>query len=396
MNTNMISPTLISRAYRIVPILFLIGAFALNSFSQEISVNRARAREFGVQVGKKPTGNWNAITDVAGVKVGHTTLHQGKDIHTGVTVVLPHGENIFQKKVPAAIVVGNGFGKLAGSTQVKELGNIETPIALTSTLSVGPVMNSLVRYTLDLPGNENVRSVNAVVGETNDGYLNDIREFRISEEHVFAAIHSAKSGPVEEGSVGAGSGTQCFGFKGGIGTSSRLITTRNGQTYTLGVLVQSNYGNKLKINGAPIGDTPEALRAARKQPDGDGSCMIVVAMDAPLSVRNIERVAQRALHGMARTGSSMSNGSGDYVIAFSTAYRIPYRGTEFLDVPPLLQNGHMTPFFEAVMDATEEAIYNSLFMATTVHGKNGMAPAINLDAVQNSLRKHNLLVNPVR
>jgi D-aminopeptidase len=382
--------------YRTVSILILIGSFGLNGLSQETSTKRARAREVGVQVGKKPTGKWNAITDVPGVMVGHTTLHQGTDIHTGVTVILPHGGNIFQQKVPAAIVVGNGFGKLVGSTQVNELGNIETPIALTSTLSVGPVMNSLVRHTLDLPGNENVRSVNAVVGETNDGYLNDIREFRITEEHVFAAISSAKSGPVEEGSVGAGSGTQCFGFKGGIGTSSRLITTPTGQTYTLGVLVQSNFGNQLKINGAPIGDTPAAMEAARKQPEGDGSCMIVVATDAPMSVRNIERVAQRALHGMARTGSSMSNGSGDYVIAFSTAYRIPHNETELLGIPLLLQNGHMTPFFEAVMDATEEAIYNSLFMATTIYGKNGMVPAINLDAVRDSLRKHNLLLSPAQ
>jgi D-aminopeptidase len=317
---------------RSVTILIILGTFVLNSFSQSPpnKSQRARAREIGVQVGTTQTGKWNAITDVPGIKVGHTTLHQGKDIHTGVTVILPHGDDVFQQKAPASIVVGNGYGKLAGSTQVTELGNIETPIALTSTLSVGPVMNSLVRYTLDLPGNENVRSVNAVVGETNDGYLNDIREFRITEEHVFEAIRTAKSGPVEEGSVGAGAGTQCFGFKGGIGTSSRIVTTRNGQSFTLGVLVQTNFGNKLKINGAPIGDTPAALKAARKQPEGDGSCMIIVATDAPISVRNIGRIARRALHGMARTGSSMSNGSGDYVIAFSTAYRIPHRETEML------------------------------------------------------------------
>ena len=384
--------------YRTVSIFFLLGTFALNGFCEERSVNgqRARARDLGVRVGITPTGKWNAITDVPGVQVGHTTLHQGKDIHTGVTVILPHGGNVFQQKVPAAIVVGNGFGKLVGSTQVNELGNLETPIALTSTLSVGPVMNSLVRYTLDLPGNEDVRSVNAVVGETNDGYLNDIRDFRVTEEHVFAAMRSAKSGPVEEGSVGAGSGTRSFGFKGGIGTSSRIVTTPLDRTFTLGVLVQSNFGNKLKINGAPIGDTPAAMEAARKQPDGDGSCMIVVATDAPLSRRSIERLAQRALHGMARTGSSMSNGSGDYVIAFSTAYRIPYRETGSLAIPPLLHNKDMTPLFEAVMEATEEAIYNSLLMATTIHGKNGTAPAINLDAVQESLRKHRLLVAPAQ
>ena len=381
---------------RSVTILILLGTFVLNAFSQRSpsKSKRVRARELGVRVGTTPTGKWNAITDVPGVKVGHTTLHQGKEIHTGVTVILPHEDDVFQQKVPASIVVGNGYGKLVGSTQVAELGNIETPIALTSTLSVGSVMNSLVRYTLDLPGNEEVRSVNAVVGETNDGYLNDIREFRITEEHVFAAIHSAKSGPVEEGSVGAGSGTQCFGFKGGIGTSSRIITTATGKTFMLGVLIQSNFGNKLKITGAPIGDTPAGMKAALKQPEGDGSCMIVVATDAPLSVRNIERIARRALHGMARTGSSMSNGSGDYVIAFSTAYRIPYRETGTLKIPPLVHNKYMTRFFVGAMDATEEAIYNSLFMATTVHGKNGNAPAINLDAVRESLRKHSLLVDP--
>ena len=384
--------------YRAAGVLFLLGVFALNGFCEESSVNnkRARARELGVRVGRTPTGKWNAITDVPGVKVGHTTLHLGTEIHTGVTVILPHGNNIFQQKVPASIVVGNGYGKLVGSTQVLELGNLETPIALTSTLSVGPVMNSLVRYTLDLPENQDVRSVNAVVGETNDGFLNDIREFRITEEHLFAAIRSAESGPVEEGSVGAGSGTLCFGFKGGIGTSSRIITTPTGQTFTLGVLVQTNFGNRLKINGIPIGETPAAMEAALKQPEGDGSCMIVLATDAPLSVRNIERVARRALLGMARTGSSMSNGSGDYVIAFSTAYRIANHETGTLEIPPLLHNKQMSPLFVAAVEATEEAIYNSLFMATTVHGKNGTARAINLDAVRETLRKQSLLVDPAQ
>ncbi len=384
--------------YRAASVLFLLGAFALNGFCEESSIDgkRARARDLGVRVGTTPTGKWNAITDVPGVKVGHTTLHLGKEIHTGVTVILPHGNNIFQQKVPASIVVGNGYGKLVGSTQVIELGNLETPIALTSTLSVGPVMNSLVRYTLDLPENQDVRSVNAVVGETNDGYLNDIREFRITEEHLFAAIRSAESGPVEEGSVGAGSGTLCFGFKGGIGTSSRIITTPTGQTFTLGVLVQTNFGNRLTINGIPFGDTPAAREAALKQPEGDGSCMIVLATDAPLSVRNIERVARRALLGMARTGSSMSNGSGDYVIAFSTAYRVANHETGTLEIPPLLHNKQMTPLFVAAVEATEEAIYNSLFMATTVHGKNGTARAINLDAVRESLRKQSLLVDPAQ
>lgn len=351
----------------------------------ENETSRSRARELGVQVGNLPPGKWNAITDVPGVLVGHTSLHKGKDIHTGVTVVLPHGGNVFQEKVPAAIVVGNGFGKLVGSTQVAELGNIETPIALTSTLSVGSVMSALVRHTLDLPGNERVRSVNAVVGETNDGFLNDIRNYRVSEGQVFAAIQSAKSGPVEEGTVGAGSGTQCFGFKGGLGTSSRMVKTRERQIYTLGVLVQSNFGGALAIDGVQIGNAGAVKRAAVKQPEGDGSCMIVVATDAPLSVRSIERVAQRALHGMARTGASMSNGSGDYVIGFSTAYRIPY-GQTAIAVPPLLSNSSLSPFFRAAMDATEEAIYNSLFMATTVEGMRGKAEAIDLEMVRTVLR----------
>lgn len=370
---------------------FLAGLSAANHSHAE---DRQRARELGVQVGSTPTGNWNAITDVPGVKVGHTTLHQGRNLHTGVTMILPHDGNLFQQKVPAAICVGNGFGKLAGSTQIEELGNIETPIALTGTLSVGPAMNALVRHTLDLPGNEDVRSVNAVVGETNDGFLNDIRNFRIADEHVSAAIRSARSGPVEEGSVGAGSGTRCFGFKGGIGTSSRIVMTAFGKNYSLGVLVQSNFGGDLKINGAPFGATPPARRAALKQTAENGSCMIVLATDAPLSPRNLERLARRALHGMARTGASMSNGSGDYVIAFSTAWRIPYRADGPVKIPPLIHNDHMTPFFGAAMDATEEAIYNSIFMATSVEGMNGTAEAIDLNAVTESLRRHNLLARP--
>ena len=346
--------------------------------------SRLRARALGVQVGDFSPGKWNAITDVPGVLVGHTTVHEGKNIHTGVTVVLPHDGNIFQEKVPAAIVVGNGFGKLVGSTQVAELGNIETPIALTSTLSVGSVMSALVRHTLDLPGNEWVRSVNAVVGETNDGSLNDIRNYRVSEEQVFAAIESAQSGPVEEGAIGAGSGTRCYGFKGGIGSSSRIVKTREGQSYMLGVLVQSNFGGDLAINGVRIGEAASVRKAAMKQPEGDGSCMIVVATDAPLSVRSIERIAQRALHGMARTGASMSNGSGDYVIGFSTAYQVAGR-QEAVAVPSLLSNASLSPFFRAVMDATEEAIYNSLFMATTVEGMRGTAEAIDLEMVRKAL-----------
>lgn len=354
---------------------------------------RVRARELGVKVGKGNTGEWNAITDVPGVEVGHTTLHEGTNIHTGVTVIVPHGGDIFKDKVPAAIVVGNGFGKLAGSTQVSELGNIETPIALTNTLSVGTVMTALVRHTLS--GNGEALSVNAVVGETNDGHLNDIRGLHISEKHVLEALRAAAPGPVAEGSVGAGSGTQCFGFKGGIGTSSRMIKGREGKMYTLGVLVQTNFGGNLTIDGAPFGGTVAAKSAALNQPEGDGSCMIVVATDAPLSVRNIERVAKRALHGLARTGSSMSNGSGDYVIAFSTAYRMSSSGNGLIEMPKLVDNDDMTSYFGGVMDATEEAIYNSMFMATTVHGRNGRtSTAINLDSVREVVRNHARSADP--
>ncbi len=346
---------------------------------------RVRARDLGIQVGKMETGKWNAITDVPGVKVGHATLHKGKDVHTGVTVILPHEGNLFQEKVPAAIIVGNGFGKLAGSTQVNELGNIETPIALTNTLSVASVMESLVRSTLSK--NDKVRSVNGVVGETNDGRLNDIRGMHITEEHVLSAINSAESGVVSEGSLGAGAGTQCFGFKGGIGTSSRIVKSVAGKNYTLGVLVQTNFGGDLRIDGNPFGNSPGAKLASLNQPNGDGSCMIVVATDAPLSFRNLERIGKRALHGMARTGSSMSNGSGDYVIVFSTAYRIPYRAKDLIEIPALLGNDHITPVFEATMDATEEAILNSMFMATAVEGENGTAEAIDLKAVRKAVRR---------
>lgn len=365
--------------------LFSSARFSYSDDPSDSSKKRVRARDLKIEIGKLEPGKWNAITDVPGVKVGHTTLHEGTDIHTGVTAILPHGGNLFQEKVPAAIVVGNGFGKLAGSTQVKELGNIETPIALTNTLSVAPAISALVRYSLD--ENDKIKSVNAVVGETNDGRLSDIRGLHITEEHVLTAVRSAESGPVPEGSVGAGSGTQCFGFKGGIGTSSRILKSVDGMAYTLGVLVQTNYGGDLRIDGTPLGDTRPAKLASLNQPNGDGSCMIVIATDAPFSVRNLERIAKRALHGMARTGSSMSNGSGDYVIAFSTAYRIPYRSTGLVEIPPLVGNDHITPFFEAAMNATEEAIYNSLFMATTVQGKNGTAEAIDLELVKKKMRR---------
>lgn len=369
----------------IVLSLLAIGSEIRSQDDSEKSPSRSRARDLGIAIGKTDPGKWNAITDVPGVKVGHLTLHEGKEVHTGVTVIIPHEGNVFQEKVPAAIVVGNGFGKLAGSTQVQELGNIETPIALTNTLSVATAVNALVRHTLQ--ENEKVRSVNAVVGETNDGRLNDIRGMHVKEDHILKALKAAKSGAVEEGSVGAGSGTVCFGFKGGIGTSSRVVKGPDGNSYTIGVLVQSNYGGDLRIDGIRFGDKPEAKVAALSQPNGDGSCMIVVATDAPVSVRNLERIASRALHGMARTGASMSNGSGDYVIAFSTAYRIPYRAKQLIEIPPLIGNDHITPFFVATMDATEEALLNSIFMATSVDGKNGLVEAIDLKRVKEAVEE---------
>ena len=347
---------------------------------------RARAREAGIVVGDLPVGRHNAITDVPGVAVGHQTLIRGENIRTGVTAILPHEGNIFQEKVPAAVYVGNGFGKLAGSTQISELGNIETPIILTSTLSVGTAINALVSYTLEQKGNESVRSVNAVVGETNDGYLNDIRGRHITEVDVRSAIENAQGGPVAEGTVGAGTGTRAFGFKGGIGTSSRIVQAARSRTYTVGVLVQSNFGGKLTINGAPFWKMQPASRAERS-PGRSGSCMIIVATDAPLSERNLLRVAKRALHGMARTGASMSNGSGDYVIAFSTAYRISYAARAPIAIPPLVHNDDMDPLFVAAMDATEEAIYNSLLRATSVTGYRGKAEAIPMEAVARALEE---------
>ncbi len=341
--------------------------------SAEQSANRPRARDAGVEVGILPTGPLNAITDVAGVKVGHHTLWQGDSIRTGVTVIVPHSGNLFQDKVPAAIYCGNAFGKLAGSTQVEELGTLETPIALTNTLSVPVAMQALVKYTLSLPGNEEAMSVNAVVGETNDGWLNDIRGMHVQEEHVLRALRTATTGAVEEGNVGAGAGTQCLGFKGGIGTSSRKVPKDFGG-YTIGVLVQSNFGGILTINGAPVGRELGKFYLSQRvaKPQDDGSCMIVVATDAPLSSRNLKRLAKRALLGLARTGSFMSNGSGDYVIAFSNAYRIPHQTPESrTQTVPELHNDVMSPLFLAVVEATEEAVYNSMFKATTVSGRDG-------------------------
>jgi D-aminopeptidase len=348
----------------------------------------------GLKVGILPTGPLNAITDVAGVEVGHTTIIRGDDIRTGVTAVLPHPGNLYRDKVPGAIFVGNGFGKLAGSTQVEEMGEIETPILLTSTTSVPRAADSLINYMLALPGNEDVVSINPVVGETNDGYLNDIRGRHVTPEDVFAAIKNAKGGPVEEGTVGAGTGTVAFGWKGGIGTSSRRLPPKLGG-YTVGVLVQTNFGGVLTINGSPVGQKlgQYYLRKELQQPGsgtdlGNGSCMVVVATDAPLDSRNLKRLAARALLGLARTGSAASNGSGDYAIAFSTAAQMRIRTEEGTRHVEVMANDAMSPLFLASIEATEEAIYNSMFRATTTTGHGHTVEALPIEKTTNILREY--------
>ena len=340
---------------------------------------RPRARDLGIVPGTMEPGANNAITDVAGVRVGQTTVVQGDTIRTGVTAILPHGGNLFQQKVAGAVFIGNAFGKLAGSTQVQELGTIESPIVLTNTLSVGTALDAVVRWTMAQPGNENVRSVNALVGETNDGGLNDIRGLHVTREHVQAAIANAKEGPVDEGAVGAGTGTVAFGWKGGIGTSSRKV-----QTYTVGVLVQSNYGGKLTIAGVPVWKelSPRPPRAPSPQPlapdSADGSCMIVVATDAPLDARNLERIAARAIYAMARTGSTFSNGSGDFAIAFST------KGLGQV----ALSTDAVSGLFEATLDATEEAIYNSMLKAVDTTGNGRTIRALPIDALTALMKQY--------
>ncbi|WP_373515696.1 P1 family peptidase [Persicitalea sp.] len=347
---------------------FLLPAFLLSSI---ISNAQPRPRELNIKIGVLPTGTNNAITDVAGVKVGQVTLVQGQDVRTGVTAILPHDGNLFQQKVPAAVYVGNGFGKLAGSTQVEELGTLETPIILTNTLSVPTAADALLDWTLGQTGNENVRSANPLVGETNDGYLNDIRGRHVTKEHVLEAIRKAQSGAVAEGNVGAGTGTVAFGWKGGIGTSSRKLPEKLGG-YTVGVLVQSNFGGVLQIAGVPIGE--ELGQYSFKETldkSSDGSCMMIMATDAPLDARNLKRLAKRAIMGLARTGGIASNGSGDYVIAFSTAYRVPHDAAQPTAAVTLLHNDYVSPLFLAVIEATEEAIVNSLFAARTTEGNQG-------------------------
>jgi D-aminopeptidase len=364
---------------------------------------RPRSSDLGLKVGVLPSGPLDAITDVPGVKVGHTTLSRGSDIRTGVTAIIPHEGNLFQQKVPGAVFVGNAFGKLIGSTQVNELGEIETPIVLTSTLSAPRVADALITYMLGLKGNESVLSVNPLVGETNDGFLNDIRSRPITQADVLAAIENAKTGPVEEGCVGAGTGTVAFGFKGGIGTASRRLPPTLGG-YTVGVLVQTNFGGVLSIAGAPVGrelgqyylrealTTRQGAVSRDRKEQADGSIMIVVATDAPLDHRNLKRLAARAMMGLARTGSSGSNGSGDYVIAFSTASEVRIEaGAKEYRPKMLLGNESMSPLFEAVIEATEEAIYNSLFKAVDTTGRGHTVKALPLEQTIELLRKYNLI-----
>lgn len=372
-------------------------------YAQELGKDRPRTRDIGLKIGILPVGENNAITDVPGVTVGQTTLIKGDDIRTGITAILPHSGNLFREKVPAAVFVGNGFGKLAGSTQVNELGELETPILLTSTLAVPRTADFLMDYMLALPGNENVFSINPLVGETNDSGLNDIRGRHITREDVFNAIKNAKGGAVEEGTVGAGTGTVNFGWKGGIGTSSRKLPESLGG-YTIGVLVQSNYGGVLSIAGAPVGEElgrfflrdrvsatsdkdQDTLASLPLDPSADGSIIIVIATDAPLDWRQLDRLAERSMAGLARTGSSMTNGSGDYAIAFSTQNRID--ASERVRTIKVLGNDPMSPLFQAVIEATEEAIYNSMFKATSVTGRNGRTiEALPLDEVKKVLRKY--------
>lgn len=376
-----------------VPILkrcfLLIVMFSALLNDGAAAQDRPRAREIGIRPGVLQPGPLNSITDVAGVGVGHFTLIEGESIRTGATAILPHDGNLYQDKVPAGVAVGNGFGKLMGVTQIRELGEIETPIVLTNTLAVPRAADAVLDYTLSQPGNEDVRSVNAVIGETNDGYLNDIRARVLTAEHVGQAIAAARGGAVEEGAVGAGTGTTAFGWKGGIGTSSRLLPESLGG-YTVGVLVQTNYGGVLRIMGEPVGKELDQyyLRGAVDGDEGDGSVMIIVATDAPVSDRNLERMADRAFLGIARTGSPMTNGSGDYAIAFSTAAevrRTPERrsGASTLTILP---NDRMSPLFEAVVEATEEAVYNSLFKAVSMDGHRGAVEAFPIDELPEAMR----------
>ncbi len=386
------------------PVTFLLCVLAALSL---VAAERPRARDLGIRVGILPPGPLNAITDVAGVRVGHVTLVRGETVRTGVTAVVPHGGNLFQEKVPGAVFVGNGFGKLTGSTQIEELGEIETPILLTSTLNVPRVADAVIDYMLALPGNGDVRSVNPLIGETNDGTLNDIRARSAGRDEVFAALRNALSGPVPEGSVGAGTGTIAFGFKGGIGTSSRRLPAALGG-WTVGVLVQTNFGGILQIAGVPVGKelgryylhdviaSPEpGAPASTGSTSGmdtataDGSIIIVIATDAPVDARNLKRMGARAMMGLARTGAAGTNGSGDYAIAFSTspALRIAH-GEKALRKNEVLPNEAISPLFLATIEATEEAIYNSLLRATTMTGNGVTIEALPIKRLKETLERY--------
>ncbi|PAC32442.1 P1 family peptidase [Flectobacillus sp. BAB-3569] len=365
--------------------LFLIFV----SMSLNISAQK-RLRDYGVKIGVMKTGALNAITDVKGVKVGHTTIQQGDSINTGVTAIIPAEGNLFQSKVPAAIYIGNGFGKLMGISQVKELGNLETPIVLTNTLSIATAADAIIDYSVSQKENQNLRSVNAIVGETNDSYLNDIVGRHVKKQHILTAIENAKNGVVAEGNVGAGTGTVCFGFKGGIGTASRVLPKASGG-YTVGVLVQTNFGGVLQIDGVPVGVALNQyfLNSQLNDP-ADGSCMIVVITDAPVTARNLERIAKRAMMGLAKTGGIASNGSGDYVIAISNAegLRVPHESKEKLQTVQELRNDEVSPLFLATIEATEEAILNSLFAAKTLKGKNGTIQSLPIDQTIKLLKEY--------
>jgi D-aminopeptidase len=370
-----------------------LAIIAMAATSTPLSAQRARARDLGVKPGVFTPGALNAITDVAGVRVGQTTVVEGANVRTGVTAILPHGGNVFTDRVPAALHVGNGFGKITGVTQLRELGELETPILLTCTLCVWKAADAMVEWLLERPDMTNVRSINPLVAETNDGTLNDIRSRPIKPEHVRAALTGATSGPVAEGSVGAGTGTVAFGWKGGIGTSSRVLPKSLGG-WTVGVLVQTNFGGILQVLGAPVGKElgQYAFKREAESPGdrGDGSCVIVVATDAPLSDRNLERLAARAIMGLARTGSSASNGSGDYALAFSTSDKVRRASTATRLTTEELANEQMSGLFEGAVEATEEAIYNSLFQATTTTSNGRTIEAIPLDKVRAVLTKYNV------
>lgn len=371
--------------------LALAGLIPIAAVAEDANM---RPREYGIKIGILNPGKNNAITDVNGVKVGQVTLKSGDNVRTGVTAILPHDGNIFKSKVPGAIYLGNGFGKLAGYSQVKELGNIETPIILTNTLSVAPALEGIVDYTFSFSDNADVRSVNGLVGETNDGGLNDIRGRHVTKDHVLKAIKTTKDGKVDEGAVGAGTGTKAFNFKGGIGTASRVLPKSLGG-YTVGVLVQTNFGGVLEINGVPVGTKLGGYYFQKQLESADGSIMMVVATDAPLDARNLERLAKRAMLGMAKTGGIASNGSGDYVIAFSTdeKLRVPHNSPEnTLQKVELVRNDDMSPLFLATVEATEEAIINSLFAAKTTKGVNGnTVEALPIDKTLKLMKDYNKL-----